>query len=267
LVASAVADVGLAQDQHRLVGLGAGGVERLRDRRVVVAVDRERAPAVGLEPLGHVLAHRLVEVSVERDLVVVVEVLEVAQPEVAGERGRLRRHALHEIAVGDDPPDPVREQPRQLGLGELGGERHAHAVGEPLAERAGGHLHARGQVVLGVARRLRSPLAELLQLGERQVVAGEVEQRVEQHRAVAGREHEAVAVDPVRVTRVVLEVARPQDERVVGGAHRQPGVAAVGLLDRVDREELDGIDREAREGRIGGGGGLEHGSPLLVTFC
>jgi hypothetical protein len=75
----------------------------------------------------------------------------------------------------------------------------ADAVGEPLAQRArrdldaGGHVHA---VALWMARRERAPLAEALELVERQVVARQVQHAVEQHRAVAGGQDEAVAVRP-----------------------------------------------------------------------
>src|SRR3989441_5268916 len=53
------------------------------------------------------------------------------------------------------------------------------------------------ETVLRVARRAAAPLAKLLQVLERQVVSGEVEHRVQQHAGVAGREHEAVAPEPV----------------------------------------------------------------------
>ena len=241
----------LRQDQHRSRPLARGLrrrlVEGLGDLRVVVAVDVHGAPAVGVEALADVLVHRLVEVAVERDLVVVVDVGEVAQAQVAGERCRLRGHALHEIPVRDDAPDAMVEQAGEARLGHAGGDRHADAVAEALPERAGGRLDAGREVRLGVARRLRSPLAEILELVERQIVARQVQERVEQHRAVAGRQYEAIAIGPVRIGRIVLQVARPENEGVVGGAHGQTRVAALGLFDGVDREELDGVDGEARE--------------------
>ena len=45
-------------------------------------------------------------------------------------------------------------------------------------------------------------------LDRRPRVAGEVEQRIDQHRAVAGRQHEAVAVGPVRIGRIVASDIR-----------------------------------------------------------
>ena len=119
---------------------------------------------------------------------------------------------------------------------------HADGVAEALAEGAGGGLHAGRDAVLRVARRARAELAEALQLLERQVVAGEVQHRVEQHAGVPGAEHEAVAVEPVGTGRGVPEEARPEDVGHGRGAHRGTGVTAVGLLDAVDGEGPDGVD-------------------------
>ena len=83
---------------------------------------------------------------------------------------------------------------------------------------------------------------KLLDVVQRQVVAGQVQQAVEQHRAVPGREHEAVAIGPVGIARVVLEEARPQHVGHRRGAERHAGMAAVGLLHHVHRQEADGVD-------------------------
>jgi hypothetical protein len=52
-------------------------------------------------------------------------------------------------------------------------------------------------------------LPEVLQLLDGEAVAGQVQQRVEEHGAVTGAENEAVAIGPVRVLRVELEVPGP----------------------------------------------------------
>ena len=72
-------------------------------------------------------------------------------------------------------------------------------------------------------------------------IAGEIEQRIEQHRAVAGRQDEAVAVGPVRVGGIVLQELREQHRGDIGHAHRQAGVAGFGLLDGVHGEEANGV--------------------------
>ena len=80
-------------------------------------------------------------------------------------------------------------------------------------------------------------LAEMLQFLDRQVVAGEVQEAVEQHRAVAVGQHEAVASGPFRIGGVVAEMMAPQDLGDVGHAHRHTGVAGVCLLDGVHRQK------------------------------
>ena len=97
---------------------------------------------------------------------------------------------------------------------------------------------------LGVARRARAPLAEALQVVEREVVAGQVEERVEEHRGVAGREHEPVAVRPVGMGGGVAQEAGPERVRHGRHAHRRTGMPRVRLLDAVDGEGPDRVDRE-----------------------
>ena len=119
---------------------------------------------------------------------------------MAGERGGLVRDALHQVAVAGDHEGAVVDDlvPRAVeARGEVPlGERHADGVGEALAERPGGGLDARGVAVLGVARVWLPNWRNCFSCVERQVVPGEVEQAVEQRRAVPGREHEAVAIGP-----------------------------------------------------------------------
>ena len=96
--------------------------------------------------------------------------------------------------------------------------------------------------VLGMAGRERAELAEALDLVDRHLlVAEQMQQRIEQHRAVAGRQHEAVAVGPGRVGGIEFQEAGEQDGRHVGRAHRQAGMAGFGLLDRIHGERPDGI--------------------------
>ena len=147
------------------------------------------------------------------------------------------------------------------GLVELGGQvgfsdRQTHGVGDAGAQGAGGHFHAGGFKGFGVTGRLGAPLAELLDVVDRhRVVAGEVQQRVQQHAAVTSRQHKAVAVEPLGVLGVVLQKLVPQ--RITHGcaAHRQAGVAALGLVDGIDRQHPDAVDAERVERR----GRSDHG--------
>jgi hypothetical protein len=251
LVGRRPADDRLDADERRTLLLAHGLVDRhLQRGQVVGVVDGLHVPAVGLEALADVLAvEAQVGRAVERDVVVVVEVDDAPEAQLAGQRGGLGGDALHEVAVGDDREDAVvLDLGAEVRAQEALGHRHPHAVGEALAQGTRGDLHAGRDVdavALGVAGGQRAPLAEVLELVERQVVAAEVQHGVQEHRAVAGGEDEAVAVGPRRVCGVVLH--DPREEQIGDGSHRhrQPRVPGVGCLDAVHGQRADGVDAQA----------------------
>ena len=121
-------------------------------------------------------------------------------------------------------------------------DRHADAVAEALAERPGRHLDARREAALGMPRRDAAPLAELLDLLERKVVAGQMKQAVQQHRAVPGRQHKAIAVGHADSAGWCLR-KRVHSTYAIGAAPSgRPGMAAVGLLHGIDRKKAQRID-------------------------
>ena len=148
---------------------------------------------------------------------------------MAGERRRLVADALHEAPVaGDDVGVVVDEVGAEALAQDALGDRHADGVAEALAERPGRDLDARRVAGLGVARRARLVLAERLDVGELEAVAGEVQHRVLEDRGVPVGEHEAVAVGPGGVGGVVLEDPAVEDVGERGERHRRALVAAVG---------------------------------------
>ena len=229
-----------------------------RDRRVdgvdVVAVDvGNDVPAVGLEAPRRVVGEPALDLAVDRDAVVVVEADQLRQAQRAGERAGFVRDAFHQAAVADEHVGAMVDD-RMAGAIELGreqpfGERHADRVGESLAERPGRRLDARRHADFRMAGRLRVQLAKAPELVDRQRVAGQVQQRVLQHRAVAVRQHEAVAIGPVRIGRVVAQVPVPQRDGDFGHAHRHAGMAGVGRLHRVHRERADRVGEQRRIAR------------------
>ena len=64
---------------------------------------------------------------------------------------------------------------------------------------------------------------------------------------MAGRQHEAVAVEPLGVLGVVLEELVPEGVTHGCAAHRQAGVAAVGLVDGVNSQHPNAVDAERVE--------------------
>ncbi len=137
--------------------------------------------------------------------------------------------------------DEVRAEDRpQMLLGD----GHPHPGAESLAQRPGGHLDPQRRVPLGVARGGRPPLAESSQVVHGDGKPAQMEQRVEQHRAVTVGEHEAIAVDPGRGVGIDPEELGPHHDGDVGHAHGHAGMARVGFLDGVHRQALDGVDGE-----------------------
>ena len=58
---------------------------------------------------------------------------------------------------------------------------------------------------------------------------------------MAGGQHEAVAVGPVRLRRIEFHEAGEQHGGNIGHAHGHAGMAGIGLLHRVHGEGADGI--------------------------
>ncbi len=246
LLGRAVRDHGLAANQARLVAHRLRRADRAVDRLDVVPVDvGHDVPAVRLEPPRRVVGEPAAHVAVDRDAVVVVERDQLAELQRPRERAHLVRDALHHAAVAHEDigvmvDDLVSGTVELRGEQPLG-ERHADRVGDALAQGARGGLGPRGNSVFRVPGRLRVQLPEALQLLEGQVVAAQMQERVQQHRAVPVREHEAVAVVPARIRRVMAQMAAPQRDGDLRHAHGHSRVARVGGLHRVHGEYADGV--------------------------
>ena len=154
-------------------------------------------------------------------------------------------HPFHQAAVTAEGVgvviDQVEARTVELRAEQLLRERHTDRVGESLAQRPRRGLDTAVRVVFGVARRFAAELAEVLQVLDGERVAGKIQQRIEQHRAVTVREHEAIAVRPARICRVVPQKIPPQDLGDVGHAHRHAGVSGVRALHRVHGQCADGV--------------------------
>src|SRR5690242_19379702 len=99
----------------------------------------------------------------------------------------------------------------------------------------------------GMSRSARAPLAELPDVIQRKIVATEIQQRVEQHGGVPAGEHESVAVDPVRVVRIVTQKAGPEQKAGWRQRHRSSGMPRLGLLDSIHGKGAYGVDGPPRQ--------------------
>ena len=244
LVRRANADDGLAADQRRFVGDGLGRIDGGIDRFAVVALHvGDDVPAVGLKTFGRIVGKPAAHMTVDGDVVIVPEGDQFAQAPGSGQRAGFVRNTFHHatvthkyigVMVDDFVPGFVEFVGQQLF-----GHRHAYGVGDALAQRTAGSLYPCGITVLGVARGLGVHLTETLQFVHGQVIARQVQQRVDQHRSVAVGHHEAVAVRPFRIGRIVAQVMVPQNVGDFRHAHRGAGVTGVGLLNRVHRQHAN----------------------------
>ena len=229
------------------VGLRLGRFDgRFNGVEIVAVGDALHVPVIGFEALQHILGEAQLRRPVERDEIVVVEQNQLAQSQRSGQRSGLMRDAFHQIAVAAERISVVIHN-LETGLVVDGSQMplchgHAHRHADTLAERAGGHFNAFGIAGLGVARRFRMPLAEGLQVVEREVVSGEKKRRVKQRRSVPVRKHKAVPIRPLEVRRIVLHqlvIKQIRDWRV---AQRSARVAALCLFNRIHGKQPQGID-------------------------
>src|SRR5256885_17222688 len=100
----------------------------------------------------------------------------------------LMTDAFHQVTIaGDDKGLVIDQRVAKPRIQDSLGKRHADRVRDPLAERSGRRLDARGMAVFGMAGAGTAQLAEALDVVERDAaVTGEIKERVEQHPAVSG---------------------------------------------------------------------------------
>ena len=253
-IGRAIADHRLAADQAR-PHVGDGLFERLADLARIEPVAFDRVPARRGMARHHVLGARQVGRAVDGDLVVVPQHDQPPELEMPGQAHRLVVDALHQAAVAGDDIGAVIDQIVAVDGVEVPlGDRHADCGCKPLAERTGGRLDAVELEILGVTGAGGTELPEAADVIHRRPgITGQVKQRVDQHRAVARRQDEAVAVGPFRVGWIVLQGPREQGRGRVGHAHRHAGMARICGLHRVHGQRPDGIGKTAL-------GGLHRGS-------
>ena len=233
-------------DGRRLIR--ARGGERRIHRTDVHPVDFLDVPPVGGEPRADILRECDVGGGGERDLIRVVEHDQPAEMQIAGERRRLGTHPLHHVAIAREDVGVVVDDlvPGSIERRSEPSLRHCepHGVPESLAERTGGDFDAGRDAALRMAGRLAPPLPEMLQILDADVVAGEMEEAVQQRAAVTRGQHEPVAIAPLRIRGIVPHVSRPQHVRHWRRTHGQPGVPGVRALHCIDAERANGVDAQ-----------------------
>ncbi len=220
----------LALERERL-GVGAvDGLDVVPVHLQRVAAERTRAVDVAARvPAVHRLAALAEPVHVEdRD--------QVVESVVGGVLERLPLRSLGDLAVAAEHPHAERESVELPAR-----ERHADAVRQALAERAGGDVDPRD-----ARRRMALEDAPELPVGHELVVrdrARGLEHRVHERRRVALREDEPVVARILRRVEVVAEVLGEQHRHEIRGGHRRR------RMPRLRRPRRSGPRRRAAAGR------------------
>ena len=188
------------------------------------------------------------------------------------QRNRFVADALHQAAVAGDHIGVVIDKiVAEARIHQALRQRHPDCGRDPLPQRPRRRLHAGRMPVFRMAGGFRSPLPERLQLVRRHtLVASQMQQRIQQHRAVTGRQYEPVAIRPRRIGGVEFEEARKQHRCDIGHAHRHAGMARLGVFDGVDGQKADRIRHfSKRDDRLGGDtgqSGIVHSMRLLRSI-
>ncbi len=174
-----------------------------------MAIDGLHLPVQGLKTEGRVFALRLIRHSIERHVVRIVDQNQVIKALMSGKGDGFQGYALLHAPIAGQG-DHVMIENRMLRSIEvrfqhLASYRHTHGVADTLPQRTSGGLNPRRVMKLGMAGGLAVELTERFDVGQRQIVATQVEPRIEKHGAVSGRENKTVAVNPTRAFRIVLE--------------------------------------------------------------
>ena len=198
---------------------------------------------------GDVFAERDVGVALDRDVVVVIEHDQIAEPLVAREAARLTRDAFLHVTVGDEHPDRgVEDALARLRVrveqAALAARRHRHPDrgGDALTERTGGRLDSQRVAMFGVARGPAAPLPVELQVVDRESVARQVELDIDGEAGMPARKHEPIASDPVGIGGVVPQKFLEEEVGRGRQAHGGTRVAVSGRLDRIHRQGADVVD-------------------------
>src|SRR5581483_11852900 len=120
---------------------------------------------------------------------------------MTGERRGFLRYAFHQIAIAADRirivVDNLVSRPVITRCKPSLRDSHSDTVAKTLSQRPGGHFDPYSMSSLWMPRSFAAPLPKPLQLIQRQIITGQIEQAVKQHGAVSRGEHEPVAIEPV----------------------------------------------------------------------
>ena len=139
------------------------------------------------------------------------------------------RYAFHHAAVAHEDVGMVVNDVQavfiEFGSQDFFGQSHTHCVGNTLSQWAGRGFHAVGVAVFRMAGGFAVQLAEVFQVINGNVIAGQVQQAVKNHGSMTIGEDKTVAVVEFWVGRIMIEELRPQHFCHFRHTHRRTRVA------------------------------------------
>ena len=191
LCRTAIADLGMNNDYRRSVCVCLGCLNSCSDGvKIISVLYLKYAEAVCFHALCHIFPERNVCISLNGNIVGVIDHDQLSKSQSTCQRESLRGKSLHHAAVSAQYIGIVVynfavffiKYSSQMSLSHS----HAHCHAHTLSQRTCGGFYANGMAILRMARCQGASLAEILNIINGEIsVSKQMEQRIQQHGAMA----------------------------------------------------------------------------------
>ena len=165
----AIADVAIDNDQRRPVCRFLEVIERFPQQIQVIRIGYPfDVPSVSKKASRNIFGECQTGMTLDGDVVVVVDPTQIGESQVPGQRGGLSADALHHATVSRQGIDiVVKERKVRLVVAHrkpVACQRHAHARCHPLTERSRRRFDPGGPAIFGMSRTSALQLPKILQV-------------------------------------------------------------------------------------------------------
>ena len=213
-VGRAKANHGLATNQRRTHIVGLRFSNRSFNGIGMMAVDfANHLPAIGRKPLGRLVSEPAADMTINRDSVVVIKRDQFGQAPCTRQRTNFVGNAFHQATIAEEHIgkviDDIKVRTIELLGEQLFRQRHSDRVGQSLAQRPGSSFYAGRIAKLRMARRFAVQLAKIFEVVNRQIVSGQMQEGIHQHRAMTVRQNKTITIGPRWIFGVVPQMMIP----------------------------------------------------------
>ena len=238
----AIANHGTAADQAWPIIFTCRG-NGVRHGLHVMPVNGQNLPAIGFETACGVVGNGQIGAAIDRNAIIVEQHNHSAKLHMACHGGGFMADAFHQTAIASNHIGVMVDKVAAIGAGKVTlCHGYANRIGKSLTKRAGGGLDPGRMAIFRMAGGDCAKLAEIADLLHRHVgIARQMQQRIDQHRSVSGRQDETVPVRPVGRGRIKFQVISKQGRRRVSHAHRHARVTRFCCFNSVHCQGADRI--------------------------